>query len=173
MVIAIYINSSLVNNNNIVININPENKNNALVPFGKENINVVMDKLGDIIKPLLDDLKHSIPRLLTIIHGSDDLKEYQNIYLPSLTSTYVRGHNGRLFENIPKNEAIDEIIESKRSIINDYLENNLDELGEYIYEKNLKHNDDIDSDKEYKNNIIARVIGTISVKNILQTDMIK
>lgn len=163
--------TTLLGNNNNVLNMNMNvgdiiiNMNNnvkqQLQAFGKEDINVVMDKLGDIIKPLLDDLKHSIPRLFEIMHGSDDLKQYQNIYIPNLSSPYIRGFNGRVFENIPKFEAIDEILELKRSIINSYVSDNIDKLGDKIYNKNEKHNDKIDLDKEYKDNIIARILGVL------------
>ena len=58
--------NSVIGNNNNVVNIhttiNIGSENDGLVAFGKEDIEYAMEKLGDIIRPLLDNLEYSIPR---------------------------------------------------------------------------------------------------------------
>jgi hypothetical protein len=72
--------------------------NNIIVfpkEFGKEDMAYIHQKLGDVIRPLIEDHTFtSIPRLFNQIHSNKKLPEYHNIYLPNERSNYALVSDG-------------------------------------------------------------------------------
>lgn len=112
------------------------NNNNIIIfpsSFGHENMEYVTEKLGDILKPLLTSHPfRSIPMLFDTIHKNEKLPEYHNVYMPSDRAQFAMVSDGKSFEYRPKKTVIDQIIEAKRSILNQYVGDNGQQLGSKV-----------------------------------------
>ena len=74
----------------------------------------------------------SIPCLFEKIHKNKELPEYHNVYATSEKSSYALVSDGERFCNRPKKNIIDQIIVDKRSILNEYVDSNDQQLGEKV-----------------------------------------
>ena len=109
-------------------NMDSYNNNNINFPvkFGTEDINVVCQKLGDILTPLFSNLSvvDTIPDLFNKIHNSSELPQYRNVYSPQKDSKIAYVSNGKEFEKREINELIENIIEKNRDILSNFIQNN-------------------------------------------------
>ena len=116
---------NMKNNNN---NININNKI-QIIAYGnnKEDINK-LDQ--DTILNILSKGFFSTVELTNQLHFNPKLPEYHNIYIPNITSIYtmVKDNNNDKWKLIPTKEAIDELYDDKKYII----ENNLKEFFNLI-----------------------------------------
>lgn len=160
-----------INNNNVQNNI----QNNVVVfpiAYGQENINYICKKLGDIVGPLIkDETFRSIPCLFEKIHKNDRLIEYHNVFTTSEKSSYASVHDGKSFSNKPKKTVIDQIIEDKRTILNEYVDSNEDQLGKQVLAKYEKYQDKLDSDQAFRRNLELEIGGLLlDMKLIIAND---
>ena len=157
---------------------NPRNvniQNNVLIfpsAHGKEDINYICKKLGDILGPLI---KHqtfnSIPYLFEKIHTTKQLPKYHNVYTTSEKSNFALVSDGESFRNRPKKTVIDQIIEDKRVMLNTYVEANDEQLGEQILNKYEEYQNKLDSDPTFRRNLEMEIGGLLlDMKAIIADD---
>lgn len=155
---------------------NPKTVNNNLMifptEFGKENIEKICMKLGDILKPIVKlDPSVGILRLSEKIHKTTEFPEYHNFYTKSEKSNYALVSDGKTFRNKPKKTVIDELIEHKREILNSYFDKNEDNLGKNVVEKYMKYQELLDSDKEVRRALALEIGGLLlDMKEIIAND---
>jgi len=154
---------SVTNNHNIIVFPNA---------FGKEDLMHIQQKLGDILGPLLkNNTFNSIPSLFTQIHNNKQLPEYHNVYSTSERSSYALVSDGETFKYKPKKTVIDQIIESKRSILNSYVDNNGDQLGEKVLRKYEKYQERLDDDTEFRKSLELEIGGLLlDMKSVIADD---
>ena len=151
------------------------NNNNVIVfpkEFGKEDMKYIQEKLGDILGPLIKSHTfNSIPCLFNKMHNNPKIPEYHNVYASSERSGYAMISDGVTFKHQPKKTIIDKIIEDKRSILNDYVDANGDQLGEKILRKYDRYQDQIDSDSEFRKNLELEIGGMLlDMKSVIADD---
>jgi hypothetical protein len=154
---------------------NVKNVNNIIVfptEFGKENMEYVTEKLGNICENLIKCHPYkSIPHLFNMIHNNDKLPEYHNVYANSERSGYVLVSNGKSFQYCPKKTIIDQIIEDKRSILNKYVDEKGEQLGERVLKKYERYQDSIDDDPKFKKELELEIGGMLlSLKSVIAND---
>jgi hypothetical protein len=140
--------------------------------FGQENPKRIRQVLGDILgKVLGGSASEIIPMLIKQIHNNEKLPEYHNVYVPNEHSQYAMVSDGIRFNHRPKDTVIDQIIEDKRSILNTYIDNNGDQLGERILRKYERYQDQIDSDSKFKKNLEREIGGLLlDMKDVIAND---
>ena len=140
--------------------------------FGQENMELITQKLGDIIGPLIKNRPHNtIPALFSQIHDNDKLPEYRNVYLPNERSSYALVSDGKKFVYRPKKNVIDQIIEEKRSLINSYIDNNGDQFGEKVLKKYDTYQERLDDNEEFRKELEMEIGGLLlNMKSIIAND---
>jgi len=165
---------SLKENPQNINNINNINNNIIIFPkeFGKEDMSYIQQKLGDIVGPLVKShMFDSIPRLFCKIHNNQVIPEYHNVFSTSERSNYAMISDGHLFKHQPKKTVIDQIIESKRSILRNYIDSNGDQLGEKVLQKYEKYQDRIDEDMEFRKHLELEIGGMLlDMKSVIAND---
>jgi len=156
-------------------NINQTNTNNIIVfpnEYGKEDIELITQRLGDILGTVIrQNTFHSIPSLFEKIHNNEKLPEYHNIYTKSEKSGYVLISDGKKFKYKPKKTVIDQIIEDKRSILNDYIDCNGEQLGDKVLKKYEKYQESIDDDPSFRKELEMEIGGLLlDMKSIIADD---
>lgn len=156
-----YINNKVINN----IIVFPKE-------LGKEDMKHVQQKLGDVVGPLIKNHTFtSIPTLFNTIHNNQQLPEYHNVYSNSERSSYVLISDGKTFKYRPKKTIIDQIIEEKRSILNQYVDDNGDQLGEKILQKYDRYQERLDDDNEFRKNLEMEIGGLLlDMKSVIAND---
>lgn len=155
---------------------NPQNISNNIIvfpkEFGKEDMEYVRQKLGDVVGPLVKShIFTSIPSLFNKIHNNQDMPEYHNVYSTSERSQYALISDGHIFKHQPKKTVIDQIIESKRSILKDYINSNGDQLGEKVLRKYERYQDLIDDDEDFRKNLEIEIGGMLlDMKSVIAND---
>jgi hypothetical protein len=157
-----------------VINNNTNNNNIIVFPdaYGNENIDHIQKKLGDILGQLI---KHhpftSIPTLFVQIHNNNKFPEYHNVYISSERSNYAMVSDGKTFNHKPKKTIIDQIIEDKRSILNQYIDDNGEQLGEKVLSKYDKYQNQIDENSEFRKDLECEIGGLLlDMKSVIAND---
>ena len=155
---------------------NPQSVNNNIIifprEFGTENIKVIEGKLGDILSHTIKQHTFkSIPMLFNQIHNNEKLPEYHNVYVASERSSYAMVSNGKKFEYKPKKTIIDQIIEDKRSILNKYVDENGEMLGERVLRKYDKYQDQLDENQEFRKELEIEIGGLLlNMKSVIADD---
>jgi hypothetical protein len=154
---------------------NPQNVSNIIVfpnAFGKEDIDHIRKKIGDIVGPLIKNQTFtSIPSLFNKIHNCEQLPEYHNVYSASERSSFALVSDGKTFKYRPKKTIIDQIIEDKRSILNDYVDNNGEQLGEKVLKKYEKYQDQLDTDPQIRKELELEIAGLLlDMKSVIAND---
>jgi hypothetical protein len=145
---------------------NPTTINNNIIvfpkEFGKEDMKYIQEKLGDFMGPLIKNHTfNSIPCLFKRIHDNQQIPEYHNVFAKSERSNYALVSDGETFKHQPKKTIIDQIIESKRSILNEYIDENGDQLGDSVLKKYEKYQDRIDDDTEFRKKLELEIGGML------------
>lgn len=151
------------------------NSNNIIVfpaSFGKEDMTHVRNILGDILKPMITHHPFkSIPILFNQLHNNDKLPEYHNVYINSERSNYALVSNGETFKYKPKKTIIDQIIEDKRSILNQYVDEHGEQLGEKVLNKYEKYQEQIDDNSEFRKTLEMEIGGLLlDMKSVIASD---
>ena len=154
----------IVNNNNNIIVFPKE--------FGKEDMTYIQQKLGDVVGPLIKShMFRSIPCLFNKIHNNQIMPEYHNVFSSSERSKYAMVSDGNVFKHQPKKNVIDQIIESKRMILKEYVDANGDQLGEKVLQKYERYTDLLDEDVEFRKNIELEIGGLLlDLKAVIAND---
>jgi hypothetical protein len=154
----------------------PQTVNNNIIvfpkEFGKEDMDYIQYKIGDVVGPLIKQNPfNSIPRLFTKIHNNTKIPEYHNVYSTSERSNFVMISDGKTFKHQPKKTIIDQIIESKRSIINQYIDENGDQLSENVLKKYDLYQERIDDDSEFRKTLELEIAGMLlDMKDVIAND---
>lgn len=156
-----------INNNN--------NNNNIIVfpaSFGAEDMDHVKQMIGDILKPVIThNLYRSIPLLFTQIHNNEKLPEYHNVYMSSERSNYAMVSDGKVFKYKPKRTIIDQIIEEKRSLLDRYVDENGEQLGEKVLKKYEVYQGELDDNSEFRKRLEAEIGGLLlDMKAVIAND---
>jgi hypothetical protein len=155
-------------------NIQHQQNNVVIFPsaYGKEDINYICKKLGDILGPLVKyQTFDSIRCLSEKIHTNKQLPEYHNVYTTSEKSSFALISDGERFRNRPKKNVIDQIIEDKRAMLNEYVDSNGEQLGELVLEKYEKYQDKLDSDPIFRRQLELEIGGLLlDMKAIIAND---
>lgn len=154
---------------------NPQTLNQVVVfpsAYGKEDLQHIQQILGDICGQLI---KHqtfdSIPSLFTKIHSNQKLPEYHNVYSTGERSNYAMVSDGKSFKFRPKKSVIDQIIEDKRSILNHYIDENGDKLGDKVLQKYERYQDLLDDDSDFRKNLEVEIGGLLlDMKSVIADD---
>jgi len=154
---------------------NPVNNNNIIVfpsSFGNEDMDHIKNILGDILKPMITNHPfQSIPLLFTKIHNNEKLPEYHNVFVNSEHSNYAMVSDGKIFKYKPKKTIIDQIIEEKRSIINQYIDDNGEQLGEKVLNKYEKYQEHLDENSEFRKTLEIEIGGLLlDMKSVIAND---
>lgn len=156
-------NPQTVNNNNIIV---------FPSSFGKEDMKHVRETLGDILKPMVT--RHpakSIPILFNKLHNNEKLPEYHNVYISSERSSYAMVSDGQMFKHRSKKTIIDQIIEDKRSILNQYVDDNGEQLGDKVLQKYEQYQNDIDANSELRKELEIEIGGLLlDMKSVIAND---
>ena len=134
-------NNTINSHNKIIIN-----------AYGSENLEYISNKL---LKKLVNKPGTAIPNLLKIIHFNDKYPENKNIKVTNIHDPYIKVHNGDDWKLKNKGDIIEDIIITKREILDGVVLNKDDK---YIVK--LERLDEVIEDK--KNNYLEK-----SVKDIL------
>lgn len=155
---------------------NPRNVNNNILVFpsayGKEDINMICKKMGDILGPLIKyHTSNSIPYLFEKMHTTKQLPEYHNVYTTSEKSNFALVSDGEKFRNRPKRTVIDQIIEDKKEILSTYVDKNDEQLGEAVLSKYEEYHDKVESDPTFRRNLEMEIGGLLlDMKAIIADD---
>jgi hypothetical protein len=156
---------------------NPQNinHNNIIVfplAFGKEDMDYVSHKLGDILGPLIRNHPfRCIPNLFNKIHNNEQLPEYHNVYISSERSNYALVSDGKSFKYRPKKTIIDQIIEDKRSILNRYIDDNGEQLGDKVLKKYEQYQNQIDDNSDFRKELEVEIGGMLlDMKSVIAND---
>jgi hypothetical protein len=133
------VNSSSINNIsnqqiNMIIN-NTQNKNTHNIiyvdnrvcsdtkinPFGKENLEFLTD---DFMKSIIIEPEEGIIRLIQKVHFNKDQPENQNIQIKNKKEPYIDVFNGKSWEKQDKKTAIQNIITTKKDIMDGFIDEN-------------------------------------------------
>ena len=168
-------NKALKENPKNITNNNQQTQNNVLVfpkAYGKEDIEHIKQILGDIFGQVIKNQTFSsIPRLFTKIHNNIQLPEYHNVYSSGERSNYAMVSDGKSFKFCPKKTVIDQIIEDKRSILNQYIDENGDKLGDKVLQKYGRYQELLDDDPVFRKELEVEIGGLLlNMKAVIADD---
>ena len=154
-------------------NVNVQNNQIVVFPsaFGQEDMQLIKEKLGDILTPLLKNGGAYILNLTDQIHNSKKIPEYHNVYAQSERSKYVLVSDGTSFKFRPKKTIIDQIIEDKRSLISLYLEEHANQFDDRIFDKFEAYQNRLEVDPEFREELELE-IGSflLNMKSVIAND---
>lgn len=126
--------------------------------FGTEDMNVVCQKLGDILTPLIDKLKcgpvidkskcEPVVELFNKIHNSPELPQYHNVYAPPSDYKIAYISDGQVFKKTELNQLLEDIIEKQREILGNFVENT-NKLSVKVIEEFEKYQLQLDDNNNY------------------------
>ncbi len=123
-------NMTTINNNQTTNNKNTQNiiyvdnrtcSDTKLKPFGKENLGFLTD---DFLQSLIIEPEEGIIRLIEKVHFNKDVPENQNIQIKNKKEPYIDIFNGKKWEKQDKKTAIQNIITTKKDIMDDFVDEN-------------------------------------------------
>jgi len=156
-------------NNNTINNINTQNiiylnSSNAeqLLPFGKEDIEYLSK---DMMKNIISQPELGILKLIQEVHFNDDKPQNQNIQMPNKKEPFIEIFNGEKWEKQDKKIALQNIITTKKDIMDDYFDEHAEKniLSTFIKKNYETFSDMLDeyvreSLNDYDDNIKDRVV---------------
>jgi len=124
-----------INNNTTINNQTTNNKNTQniiyvdnrtctdtkLKPFGKENLGFLTD---DFLQSVIIEPEEGIIRLIEKVHFNKDAPENQNIQFKNKKEPYIDIFNGKKWEKQDKKTAIQNMITTKKDIMDDFVDEN-------------------------------------------------
>jgi hypothetical protein len=90
-------------------------------PFGKENLEFLTD---DFMKSIIIEPEEGIIRLIQKVHFNKDQPENQNIQIKNKKEPYIDVFNGKSWEKQDKKTAIQNIITTKKDIMDGFIDEN-------------------------------------------------
>jgi hypothetical protein len=115
-------NCGIVNNGNII--------NNYTIQFGNENLLDVLTKKEQIM--ILDKKHQSLNHLIEYVHFNDKFPQFQNIAITNMKDNiaYMFNEERNNFIAMNKNELLDTVIDMRMLDIEDFYENNIENINE-------------------------------------------
>ncbi len=116
------INNQVSNNKNTQNIIYVDNRtctDTKLKPFGKENLNFLTE---DFLQSVIIEPEEGIIRLIEKVHFNKDIPENQNIQIKNKKEPYIDIFNGKKWEKQDKKTAIQNIITTKKDIMDDFVD---------------------------------------------------
>ena len=83
------------------------------------------------------------------------------MYTQSERSSYALVSDGESFHYRPKKTIIDQIIEDKLTLLNEYIDTNGSLLGEKVLKKYEEYQNQIDGDPEFRKNLEMEIGGLL------------
>lgn len=154
------INNNNVNNtennieNNITFNIFPS-------AFGQEDFNKILNKIPNLIIDSLKNPNQSVKMMVDKIHCNHELPEYNNVYISDEKQGIAKISDGKRFVRRPQEKIIAELIDSKRSMIDKYIDGNENITNKLLRCYNKYQNrldDDVDTLKDLEKEIICLLL---------------
>ena len=117
-----------INNNQVTNNKNTQNiiyvdnricSDTKLKPFGKENLGFLTEAF---LQSVIIEPEEGILRLIEKVHFNKDVPENQNIQIKNKKEPYIDIFNGKKWEKQDKKTAIQNIITTKKDIMDDFVE---------------------------------------------------
>jgi hypothetical protein len=130
--------------------INNNNQVNLIFPkaFGTEQVADILAKIPNLLHDALT--KHpnrSIEYITEQIHCNKEVfPEYTNVYIRGYKSPYALVSNGTRFQNKPQKRIIDRIIDDSISMLQDYVDNFGEKMGQKIIDKYETYRDMVEGD---------------------------
>ena len=159
-----------INNNN-----NTNNQINIIVPPAF----LTMDNYSQVIKQL-PNLLHNAMSLHPANFISYLIKEtncnpnrpiYNSIKITNKKDNFAQISNGQKYIYASKKKIIEELIENKRNILQEYVDNNGDKYGEKILRRYQNYVDFLDDDKEAKKELEVDIICMLlNVSDVIGSD---
>jgi uncharacterized C2H2 Zn-finger protein len=115
-----------------IINNTQNNYNIKIVAYGKENIDRITEKE---FKRILNRGMNSVPELVKKIHFDKNVPENHNVYISNLRDSYVLTYDGNTWRLANRDEALQQLFESKSGILETKFEELIDSLSESTIEK--------------------------------------
>jgi len=96
-----------------------DEKNINLNAFGKEQLDYISK---DLLKNIISRPESGIIKLIEHVHFNDDQPENQNVIIKNKSDPYLEIFNGEKWEKYDKKVAIQNIISTKKDIMDDYFD---------------------------------------------------
>jgi len=121
-------NMTTINNNQVINNKNTQNiiyvdnrtcSDTKLKPFGKENLGFLTEAF---LQSVIIEPEEGILRLIEKVHFNKDVPENQNIQIKNKKEPYIDIFNGKKWEKQDKKTAIQNIITTKKDIMDDFVD---------------------------------------------------
>jgi len=160
------INNNTINNNTIN---NTQNIyyldnliTNKLLPFGKEDIEYLTN---DLMKNIISQPELGIIKLMQQVHFNDEQPQNKNIFMTNKKDPYLEVFNGEKWEKQDKKIAIQNMITTKKDIMDDYFDEQVEKniISTFIKKNYETFSDMLDnyvreSLTDYDDNIKSRVV---------------
>lgn len=115
------VNNTVNNTQNIFIVNNASNEmdDKKLLPFGKEDIEHLTN---DLMKNIISQPEQGIIKLIQQVHFNDEMPQNHNIQIGNKKEPFVEIFNGEKWEKHDKKIALQNIITTKKDIMDDYFD---------------------------------------------------
>ena len=131
--------NNTINNQNIIF-VDSHEAIEKLLPFGKEDLEFLTH---DMMKNIISQPEQGIIKLIQQVHFNDEIPQNQNIQMTNKKDPYVEVFNGEKWEKQDKKTAIQNIITTKKDIMDDYFD---EQVEKNILSKFIKKNYETFSD---------------------------
>jgi len=157
-------NNNTINNinNSKIIYVDNRNNNDKLLPFGKEDLEHLTN---DLMKNIISQPEQGIIKLIQQVHFNEEKPQNQNIQMVNKKEPFLEVFNGKQWEKQDKKIAIQNMITTKKDIMDDYFD---EQVEKNIISKFIKKNYETFSDMlddyvresliEYDDNIKTSVV---------------
>jgi vacuolar-type H+-ATPase subunit I/STV1 len=115
-----------------IVNTQNNNFNIKIVAYGKENLDRITEK---DFRRILNRGMNSVPELVKKIHFDKNYPENHNVYISNLRDSYVLTYDGNTWKLANRDEALQQLFESKSGILETKFEELIDSLDECTIEK--------------------------------------
>ena len=136
-------------NNNIVNSTINNNNNINIVELGNENLSNIISNQNQI--KILNKKFMSLQTLVKLVHCSDKYKQFHNCIITNLhsnTASKFDEKSGK-FITVDKNKLLNDIIEYRKMDIEEFYDNNMDELDNKTKNYLEKFFSSMEKNKEY------------------------
>ena len=136
-------------NNNIINSTINNNNNINIVELGNENLSNIISNQNQI--KILNKKFMSLQTLVKLVHCSDKYKQFHNCIITNLhsnTASKFDEKSGK-FITVDKNKLLNDIIEYRKMDIEEFYDNNMDELDNKTKNYLEKFFSSMEKNKEY------------------------
>lgn len=138
------------------------------VEFGTEDINRVLEKMPSLLHDSLKRPTQSVKTLIKNIHCNPEIAEYNNVFIGNKKEPFASVFDGRKFMYRPKKMVIKELIDSKRNILNKYVDENGDKIGERVLKYYEKYEESLDNKEVMEDLEVDITCMLLNMKDIIE-----